>query len=70
MFSEMPILRGFQRKSVKENRSKKLSTYTKIYHYWTDWHIVKPLFLRRNNVAGCSNNNHGLNSEKDSSAGL
>lgn len=23
MFSEMPILQGFQRKSVKENRSKK-----------------------------------------------
>lgn len=27
MFSEMPILQGFQRKSVKENRSKKAGKY-------------------------------------------
>lgn len=69
MHSEMPILQGFQRKSVKENRSKKY-LLTKRYNYWTDWHIVKPRFLRRNNVTRCSNNNHGLNSAKDSSAGL
>ena len=43
---------------------------TKTYHYWTDWHIVKPRFFLFFNVTRCSNNNHGLNSEKDSSAGL
>ena len=49
---------------------KKNYSITKRYNYWTDWHIVKPRFLRRGNVTRCSNNNHGLNSAKDSSAGL
>ncbi len=45
MFSGMPILQGFQRKSVKENRSKNHpSNYEKTYHYWTDWHIVSRAF--------------------------
>lgn len=74
----MLILQGFQsafRKEEDRGIDDKINSIgqkenKKIYHYWTDWHIANRRPLAGSNVAVCSNNNHGLNSAKDSSAGL
>ena len=43
---------------------------TKRYNYWTDWHIANRRSLAVKQCGSLSNNNHGLRTAKDSSAGL